>query len=214
MSWFGTAGGTCALRLAVAAGVAIAAAGSRPAQASIIKFAQIEELARSSSMVVRARITDESVHWTEDRQGIYTLVEAVVLGDVAAHPGREVPAGRRLTIVQAGGEIDGVSLDWVGRPTFEVGEDLVLFLQPYDPKDRSDQRLLVVGGKQGRMRVVEGPGGEPAGVERNLMGVRGAPALSGDLPEGPAPRKDLVPYDELRRRVRGTPAAGPAGSGR
>lgn len=176
-----------------------------PAAASVMRFLPIEELARSSTQVVRARITGQSVHWTANHEGIYTEIEAVATGDIKVAPGRPgTPAnpGRRMTIIQAGGEIDGVSLDWTGRPTFRTGEELILFLQPYDENDLSDPRLLVVGGKQGRMRVLEDPrGGAPVMVERDLQGVLDAPFIEGDVPAGPAPRRDLVSLDELRQRV-------------
>jgi hypothetical protein len=170
-----------------------------------MRFMPIEDLAQRSSQVVRARITGQSVHWTANHDGIYTEIEAVVTGDIKVdrgRPGAPAGAGRRLTIIQAGGEIDGVSLDWTGRPTFRPGEDLVLFLQPYEEADMTDPRLLVVGGKQGRMRVIDDPaGGSALMVERDLQGVLDAPFIEGDEPVGPAPRRDLVGMDELRRRV-------------
>ena len=175
-----------------------------PATASVMRFLSIEELAAESTAVVRARIVGQSVHWTGNHEGIYTRIEAVVIGDVKGEPGRPgaLLAGRRLTIIQAGGEIDGVSLDWTGRPTFRDGEDLVLFLQPYDPAVPSDDRLLVVGGKQGRMRVLEDPSGRsPVLVQRDLQGVLGTGFVEGEAPAGPPKRLDLVGFDELRRRV-------------
>ena len=175
-----------------------------PAKASIMRFLSIEELAGESALVVRARITGQSVHWTANQEGIYTEIQAVVLGDVASGSLQgPVVRGRRLTIIQAGGEIDGVSLDWTGRPTFRDGEDLILFLQSYDSAAPSDPRYLVVGGKQGRMRVLEDPSGRTAPmVERDLVGVLDAPFIEGDEPKGPAHRRDLMSLDELRGRAR------------
>jgi hypothetical protein len=178
--------------------------GVSPLVASIMRFVPIEELAGESSLVVRARITGQSVHWTENHEGIYTQIEAVVLGPLKGQPPRQGTADvRRLTIIQAGGVIDDVSLDWTGRPTFRTGEDLILFLQPYDSTDPADSRLLVVAGKQGRMRVIEDPRGKaPVMVERDLTGVLDAPFIEGDEPTGPAPRRDLIPLEEVARRVR------------
>src|SRR5262249_30874984 len=153
------------------------AAAAGPAQASILKFLTIEELSGASSLVVRARVTGQSVHWTDDGRGIYTQVDITVTSDLTAGGGRPAdPPGRRLAIIQSGGEIDGISLDWQGRPRFHVGEDLVLFLAPYEERDPSDPRLLLVGGTQGRMRVIPGePAGDPWGVQRDLRGVIDAP---------------------------------------
>ncbi|HEY3175193.1 MAG TPA: hypothetical protein VGK94_05470 [Candidatus Polarisedimenticolia bacterium] len=202
------------VRAAFACGLAVVSSVvllSLPASASIMRFLSIEELGGRSTEVVRARITGQTVHWTANHEGIYTEVNAVVTGDIKGAPGRPAApggAGRRVTIIQAGGEIDGVSLDWSGRPTFSPGEDLVLFLRPYDETNQADPRLLVVGGKQGRMRVVSDPnGGSEMMVERDLVGVLDAPFIEGDEPIGPAPRRDLVSLEELSRRVR--PAGGP-----
>lgn len=191
--------------LIVASALLASVAGAR---GSIMRFVPIEGLAREASLVVRARVTGRSVHWTSDHQGIYTRIEAVVVSGIKGRPAEASP-GRRLTIVQAGGQIDGVSLDWTGRPIFRVGEDLVLFLQPYDQADPEDPRLIVVGGKQGRMRVVEDAGGKaPLMVQRELAGVLDSPFVEGELPTGPAPRRDLLPFEELLQRVR---AAAPGG---
>jgi hypothetical protein len=180
----------------------MAAAAAGCVEASIMTFLSVEDLAGASSHVVRARITGQTSRWTENHEGIVTLVDAVVVSDLGSGSGPGIPAGRRLSIVQAGGEVDGIALDWTGRPTFRVGEDLVLFLAPYEPGDPADARLLIVGGKQGRMRVVPGqPGGDPVAVQRDLAVVRSAPKISGIVPEGPAPRPDLIPFDELRQRV-------------
>lgn len=189
--------------------VLMAAAAAGCVEASIMTFLSVEDLANASSHVVRARITGQASRWTENHEGIVTLVDAIVVSDLGAGPGQGLPAGRRLAIVQAGGEVDGISLDWTGRPTFRVGEDLVLFLAPYEPGDAGDDRLLIVGGKQGRMRVVPGPQGSgPAAVQRDLLGVRSAPKIPGAVPEGPAPRPDLIPFDELRQRVTASRRAG------
>ena len=123
------------------------------AAASLMRFLSIEEMATESSLVVRARIASQSTHWTANHEGIYTRIEAVALGSLKGLPA----GGQRLEIIQAGGEIDGVSLDWSGRPTFQEGEDLILFLQPYEPSSPADERYLIVGGKQGRMRVKADP---------------------------------------------------------
>ncbi len=188
--------------------VAALALGAVPAAASIMRFLPVEELARASTRVVRARVTGRSVHWTADHKGIYTEIDVVVVGPAIKWRGEPATAaaGRRLTIIQAGGVIDGVSLDWTGRPTFRKGEDLVLFLDAYDEGNPSDARLLVVGGKQGRMKVLPDPGGSGAlMVERDLAGVLDAPFVDSGTPDAGSHRRDLLKLDDLRARVLATP---------
>jgi len=182
--------------------------GAVPAAASIMRFLPVEELARASTRVVRARVTGVSVHWTDDRKGIYTEIDVVAVGPALKWRGEPAAAvaGRHLSIIQAGGTIDGVSLDWTGRPTFRRGEDLVLFLDAYDQADPADPRLLVVGGKQGRMRVLPDPDGSGAlMVERDLAGVLDAPFVESGKPDGASHRRDLMKLDELRARVSAAP---------
>jgi len=181
------------------AAVLLALAGA--ADASMMSFLSIEDLSRASTQVVRARILSQTVRWTPAHDGIYTEIEAQVIGQIVPQP--RGPAGpRRITIVQAGGEIDGVSLDWTGRPRFQDGEDLILFLQAYDPADPADNRLLVVGGKQGRMRVIEDAHGRaPARVERDLLGVMEAPFIEGAEPTGPGHRRDVMQLEDLSQRA-------------
>lgn len=184
-----------------------------PTPASVMRFLSIEDLSSRSSQVVRARIMGQTTHWTANHEGIYTEIDALVLGDLRAGgpiPGAP-PGARRLTIIQAGGTIDGISLDWTGRPIFNVGEDLVLFLAPYEPTRPEDHRVLIVGGKQGRMRVLTDGSGNPRMVERDLQGVLDAPFIEGDTPTGPAPRHDQIPFDELSLKVRNTVHNTPGG---
>lgn len=170
-----------------------------PVSASIVRFLSVEELSQASSDVVRGRVVGQTVHWTPHHEGIYTKVQIEVLEALQG----EASPGRRMTIIQAGGTIDGVSLDWTGRPVFTDGEDLILFLQPYEPGNPADGRHLVVGGKQGRMTVVSDPSGLMA--RRDLIGLSEAPFVEGAAPAHPPARRDLLPLDDLRQRLRRAP---------
>src|SRR5688572_31866926 len=87
----------------IAAWGLLAALAAGSVEASMMSFLSVEDLARSSSRVVRARITGQTTRWTDNHEGIVTLVEATVISNLAAPAGREIAAGRRLQIVQAGG---------------------------------------------------------------------------------------------------------------
>ena len=98
-----------------------------------------------------------------------------------------------VTLTQLGGALDGITMDYSGRPTFRVGETVVLFARPNQHND-----LLVVGLKQGKLVV---RGNE---VQRELSGVSFIDAdLSASPKRNPARKLVQARYtlDELRDRL-------------
>lgn len=115
-----------------------------PAQATVMRYLEIEELARLSTLVFHGQVVSTKVFWDDSHTRIFTAVRVQVSETFkgAAQP------GQLLTITQLGGQLDGLRLDYAGRPVFEVGEAVVLFTKP----GRGGE-LLVVGLKQGKLRV-------------------------------------------------------------
>jgi hypothetical protein len=171
------------LWLPLAALIALAGA---PARASLVLALDLSQLTARAERVVVAEVLSVSPRWDTDHRSIYSTIELAVAerwkGDAAA----------RLTIVQLGGEVDGVTMRVHGLPSFTVGERAVLFLQGAPGAAQlvglgQGKRVLRFDGR----RWMAEPGDRSAAVRLDggrLVPVAPEPALS---------------LDELRDRVRG-----------
>lgn len=114
-------------------------------QATVMRYLQIEELAQLSTDVIHGQVLSTRTYWDETHTRIYTAIRVQVNESFKGAAKR----GGIVTITQLGGEIDGMRLDYSGRPQFTSGEGVVLFT-----KTGRHQDLIVVGLKQGKLRVV------------------------------------------------------------
>jgi len=116
-----------------------------PANATVMRYLEIEELARLATNVFHGEILSTKVYWDESHTRILTAVRVQIT--------ESLKGGTRprdiVTITQAGGELDGLRQEYFGRPIFNVGESVVLFTKPGRQGDH-----LVIGLKQGKLRVV------------------------------------------------------------
>ena len=115
------------------------------AHATIVRYLEVEELARLSTDVIHGQVISTRTYWDESHTRIYTAVRVQVTETFKGIAQR----GAIVTITQLGGELDGMRLDYSGRPQFGSGEAVVLFTKTGQKKD-----LIVVGMKQGKLRVV------------------------------------------------------------
>ena len=115
-----------------------------PAHATVMRYLEIEELSRLSTEVFHGQVVSTKVYWDEDHTRILTAVRVQINESFKGAAKR----GALLTITQLGGELDGLRLDYGGRPVFQVGESIVLFTKP-----GRNGELIVVGLKQGKLRV-------------------------------------------------------------
>ncbi len=115
------------------------------AHATVMRYLEIEELAQLSTDVFQGQVLSTRTYWDESHSRIYTAVRVQVNETLKGAAKR----GALVTITQLGGELDGMRLDYSGRPQFSNGESLVLFT-----KAGRKQDLIVVGLKQGKLRVV------------------------------------------------------------
>lgn len=115
------------------------------AQATIVRYLEVEELAQLSTDVIHGQVLSTRTYWDEGHTRIYTAIRMQV-NEVFKGAAKR---GGIVTITQLGGEIDGMRLDYNGRPQFSNGEAVVLFT-----KTGRNQDLIVVGLKQGKLRVV------------------------------------------------------------
>ena len=114
---------------------------SRAAHATVILIAALtapvfgstrpmsdEELVRSSSVVVDARVQRLTPHWNEDHSLIFTTVEL----DVSRTVYSRGPSGfHALQVEVLGGELDGVGLLLTETPVFQLGERVLVYARPW-----------------------------------------------------------------------------------
>lgn len=157
------------------------------AQATIMRYLEVEDLTRLSSDVFQGYVLSSHTYWNDEHTKIYTEVRFQVK---AAFKGG-VAAGQTVTITQLGGEKDGVMLDFAGRPEFKDGEESILFTTRGKKSD-----FVVMGMKQGKMRV---DGNE---VVRDLSGITLVEREStGNSLQTVQPKRTRFALDELRHRI-------------
>jgi hypothetical protein len=150
-----------------------------PARAATFVAPSVEELARTSDVVVRGRVVDVASRAAAGRR-VVTEVEVAVESAWRGAPEATV------RLVVPGGRAGGLALKVDSAPELAPGDEVVLFLS------RSGAAWRLNGQALGTFRVV----GRDA-----RAAVEGARVLPGPLAAGER-RVGTMPLDELERRVR------------
>ncbi len=188
------------VRLLCAASVALALAGTA-AHATIVVDRTVPELAAHADLVVRGKVTAQKVQWDEQHQLIVTrtYIERTesLKGDAPAN----------FVVRQVGGQLDGLMLNVQGLARFEIGEEVVLFLEKH-PKAPGEFVLESMAAS--KFSLVPTKGGLMA--ERTLAGLTLAQRGEDGLirPEAATPTPNALPYDVLVKLVRGATPSAPA----
>jgi hypothetical protein len=98
-----------------------ALAAASPAVAAQAVSVSVEDLARSSDLVVRGTVLSTSSRWSEGR--IYTFAEIQVASSLRG------AAPARLTAITPGGIVGDVGQRVDGAAAFTPGEEVVVFLE-------------------------------------------------------------------------------------
>ena len=114
------------------------------AGATTVQKFSISDLAKKSETIALARVDDVSSRWDDNHKEIYTFISLKVLDGVKGSRKNDV-----LTIRQIGGAAEGKISVVPGMPTFNKGEEVVVFLSP---KDRAGYPW-VMGLQQGKYTV-------------------------------------------------------------
>jgi hypothetical protein len=149
-----------------------------PAAAATFVATTVETVARSSAAVVRGTVVGREARVTDDGR-IVTLVRIAVTGAWKGEPDDLV------TVVVAGGVVGRVGQWTDGAPSFEDGEDVVVFLA------REGPTFTVSGHALGKYRVSRGEAHPD--LDRAAILPRATPA--GERLVGP------MSVAELERRV-------------
>jgi Matrixin len=147
------------LRRWLVMGVAGVVLGSAAAEASL-RAVSDDTLARSSAAAVQGRVVAASAHWDDTAGTIYTFVTI----DVVKSWGLTGPPPR-VVIKQLGGIVGDTAFVVGGQARFEVGEDVLVFL---DVRPR-DHTLSVAGLEQGKW-VLTGSADAATSATREIFG--------------------------------------------
>jgi len=157
-----------------------------PALASAALQMDVPALTAAATDVIDGQVVSSRSVWTGDHRRIVTRVVVEV---------REAWKGGatgRITVVQPGGELDGIGQHVSGVAALSSGERVVLFLE------RSGAQHRIVGLAQGVYRVVPGDGTDGLlAVPAHLDGLE-LVAPPGQRPAARAP----TPISALRASVR------------
>jgi hypothetical protein len=153
------------------------------AAASLALALELPELAARADRVVIAQVTSVVTEWDSAHRTILSRVELSVEEALKG----DVPANRRLRLVQVGGQVGEVVMRVSGQPSFVVGERAVLFLE--GAADRchltglgQGKRPLRFDDRQGRWMAEPGDGSAAVrpgpGGELQHVGTDGARPLA------------------------------------
>jgi hypothetical protein len=117
-----------------------------PATAAMVRV-PVEESVGNSDLVIRGRAADQWCEWSEDGRWIVTMIRVEVLETYGGHTN-----GDEVLVRVPGGAIDGVGLRVSDQPSFETGEEAVLFLRLPD----GGATYSVVDAFQGKNTLREG----------------------------------------------------------
>jgi hypothetical protein len=117
-------------------------AGTR-AGATVLVPIEFRELVTSAAIIVHGRVADVHAEWVDGRRAVETFVTI----DAAEYlKGSE---GSQITIKVPGGQVGRYRTIFVGAPTFERGDEVILFL-----KSDGSSLPFVIGLSQGVFHVV------------------------------------------------------------
>jgi hypothetical protein len=119
------------------------ALGPREVLATSMVLLSLDEIASRSSALIRGRV--ESLRVERDPQGRILTVASIAVAE-AAFGVRE--SEHTVEVTTLGGTLEGVTMTAVGAPRFEIGAEVVLFLD-----DSAPGRRMVTDLAQGKFEV-------------------------------------------------------------
>ena len=128
------------------AGIALIFVCAPAALATKIIHMNPEQLAEASTTVVRGTVAQVESFWNASHSKIYT--ETVIAVD-ESYKGT---AGSEVRLLQLGGEVDGLQVTVHGALHWMRGEEVIVFLEPYQ-----GDRFHVAGFSQGKFKVERDP---------------------------------------------------------
>jgi hypothetical protein len=166
-------------------------AASLPAKATVMVEISVEDLTREAHAII---------HGTVARRGTRTLARGAALDTatlVWIRPRRWLKGrgGRTVLLREAGGVGALAASAVVGTPRYEVGEEVVVFVEVHGGRARTASMA------QGKFEVVRGAPADAPRVRRDLTGLGFARFGSQGMWVAPAPADRGMRLSELLERI-------------
>lgn len=161
-------------------------------QATQIEYRNPRQLGEESSLVVLARVESVRSYWNETHTKIFTETSVTV---DETYKGGTVPNAR---IVQLGGVVGNVRMTVHGALSWRPGEEILLFLEPFDPGT-----YQVSGFCQGKFPVEREPGTGKPFVKAPIMEDGRVLNLAPDAPVTAPPRVQKVSLNKFVNQALG-----------
>jgi hypothetical protein len=110
----------------------------------------VETMSRTADSIVQGRVLKVEAHLTRDGRRVFTQIDVQVDEALKGQPPKTV------TLTQPGGAVGDIGQLVSGTAHYQVGEEVVLFLEKYGPRYRT------VGMAQGKFRVERSTDGKAA----------------------------------------------------
>lgn len=179
------------IAVVVCIGIAVSASLMSSAIATQVLYRSPEELGAESAIVVRGEVVEVRSYWNEKRTKIFTAAR-VAVGETYKGSGAS-----SVDVIQLGGVVDNVKVTVQGALSWKKGEEVVLFLEPYDGPSAPAAAFQVSGFSQGKFNIERDPRTGKAFVSRpEAVGVELVGASSPDSPE-PSSRIESVPIEQF-----------------
>ena len=147
----------------------------------------LEELTRTSTIVVLGKATGMESFWNEEQTRIITEVTI----QVEEHVKGEGEAETKITV--PGGRIGNTLYEVSDMPVFVEGEQILVFLWRHP-----SGRQLVTAGTQGKLSVVE----DRQRGERVVVGISRLFQQEAGKTDGSAPSRVRIPLEEVTQAVK------------
>jgi hypothetical protein len=171
--------------------IAVGSALARDAGATQVLYRTPRELGAESALVVRGEVVEVRSYWNEKRTKVFTSAR-VAVGETYKGGGVST-----VDVVQLGGVVDNVKVTVHGALSWREGEEVVLFLEPYDGSSASSAAFQVSGFSQGKFSVERDPRTGKEFVSRpEASGVELVGASAPGSPE-PSSRIESVPLEQF-----------------
>ena len=157
--------------------------------ATVLLPIEFRELVASAPVIVHGEVVDVRSEWVDGRRAVETFVT------VEAADYMKGDLGERVTFKVPGGQLGRYRTVFVGAPTFQPGDEVVLFLKAAGPSFP-----YIIGLSQGVFRIVsDAQSGRRLVTPPAVMAAAGLDTVT--IVRGDAARRP-VPLETFRESVR------------